>query len=132
LKRLTFLTIMLALIVCGINAQIFEQANVAWIQTDPNGGADPVLCVFGNTIDDIILIDHLLDLDGKEVMYLPEREEIIPFQYYRLEMERLNARFLSVHIVQRRFDEVKIITDYFLVYVIERIGDRYYIIASNF
>jgi hypothetical protein len=117
-----------------MNAQVFEQATVAWIKTDPDGGADPFLCVFGNKIEDVILIDYLLDFDGKKVEYLREREEVFLSQYFTREMERLNVRFLNIHIVQRKLSEVNgkmdVIT-YFFVDIVERVGGKYYIVATN-
>jgi hypothetical protein len=122
------------LFVCSLNAQVKQRATVEWI--DAGGGADYFLCVFGDTVEDVALIDRLLDLRGQEVKYLTEREEVewAPSTPFIEEMKRLNARFLSVHIIQRGFfmedDKVKFVV-YFLVDVIEREGSKYYRVASN-
>jgi hypothetical protein len=133
MKRLTFLTILTILLVCGANAQVHEQATVAWISI-PDVPSDPFLCIFGNTIEDITLIDSMLDLNGKEVRYLRQREESSPNQTFTREFQRLNARFMSVHIVQRRLIEKNGKVDfetYFLVDVYERVSSKYYLVASN-
>ena len=132
MKRLSILIILTALLVSGLNAQVQQQATAAWITTSPE--ADPFLCVFGNTIDDVMLISSFLDLNGKEARYLNQREEYNPHQNIRREMERLNARFLNMHIIQRRVVEKNGqfgIEIFFMVRVFERTGGRYYLIASN-
>ena len=132
MKRLAFFTILSVILTIGTNAQVNNRATIANITVNP--GADPYLCVFGNTINDVTMLDSLLDLNGKEVMYLREKKETFPHQLFISEMERLNARFLSVHTYQRHLVETngKVnIIGYFLVDIIERVGSRYYVIASN-
>jgi hypothetical protein len=116
----------------AINAQVHEQAAVAWISIPEYPAADPLLCVFGNTIEDITLIDYLLDLNGKEVRYLRQREEVNLNPALAREFQRFNAQFMSVHTVQRRWPEGSAaITVYFIVDVYERAGGKYYFVASN-
>ena len=132
LKCLSFLVIMLVLLVCGLNAQqVLEQATVAIIDGG-NPAADPYLCVFGNRTEDVVLLDYHLNLDGKEVALLRERQEQnnLPHIFTR-EMERLNVRFMSIHIYQRRFEGNTLVT-FWHVDIIERVGNRYYLIASNY
>ena len=131
MKKTIFTVILLALSVCGINAQVQQQATIAWISST-NPGADPYLCVFGNTIESVRLIESDLDLDGKEVMFLRNRERVSPDQNFTREMERLNARFMCLYIVQRRFVEgPKLIEHYFIAVLIERAGNIYYEIGGN-
>ncbi len=133
MKRLTFFAALIALLAVTVHAQVLNQASVKLIRLD-NPGADPYLCVFGNTIDDITLIDSFINLDRKEVRYLRQREEVNLHQTFKFEMERTNANYLSIHIIQRRLLETNVGIDievYFLVDVYERIGNRYYFIASN-
>jgi hypothetical protein len=132
MKRLSFVTILTVLLVFSINAQVQQQATVSWISNPEYPGADPCLCVFGNTIEDITLIDYLLDLNGKEIRYLRQREEYSLNQTFAREFQRLNARFISLHIIQRRWPEGNTaITVYFIVEVYERVGNKYYLVAGN-
>ena len=133
MKRLSFLTILTVLLVCAINAQVQQQATMALISLPESPAADPFLCFFGNTIEDIALIDHYVDIDGKEPMFLRQREDVNLNQTFAREFQRLNVRFLSVHTIQRRFsaDRNPPITTYFIVDIYERVGSRYYLVASN-
>ena len=130
MKKTVVSIFFLVMLVCGINAQqVLQQATVAIIEGG-NPGADPFLCVFGNRIEDVTLLDYHLNLDGKEVRYLREREEInLPLVFAR-EMTRLNARFLSIHTYQRRIVGNSLVT-YWIVDIIERVGNKYFIIANN-
>jgi len=130
-KKIIFASCFVFLAV-SLYAQVQAQAIVEWIRDPENPGADEYLCVFGNTIEDVTLIDGELDLNGKEVMYLNQREETSVNKVFRDEWERLNTRFFSLHILQRRltYDE-RIFVHYFIVYVFERAGNKIYIIAST-
>lgn len=134
MKRISFLIFLTVLLVCGVNAQVHEQATVAVISLPDNPGADPYMCVFGNTIVDVTFLDSFLDLNGKEVRYLRQREESNLNQTFVREFQRLNARFMSVYIVQRRMIEKNGKVDfetYFIVRIYEREGSRYYQVAGN-
>ncbi|MDR2597949.1 MAG: hypothetical protein LBC76_11605 [Treponema sp.] len=133
MKRLTFFAALTALLAVTAHAQVLNQASVKLIRLD-NPAADPYLCVFGNTIEDVTLIDRYINLDRKEVMYLRQREEVNLHQTFRSETERSNANYLSIHIIQRRLLETNGGIDievYFLVDVYERVGNRYYFVASS-
>jgi hypothetical protein len=131
MKRLSFLTILLVLLASGMNAQVQRQATVAWISST-NPAADPYLCVFGNSIEDVRLIESDLDLDGKDVLFLRQRERATPDQNFTREMERLNAKFMCIYIVQRRYvGEPKIFEHYFIAVLVERVGNVYYEIGGN-
>ena len=131
MKRLSFLVILLALFTSGMNAQVQQQATIAWISST-NPAADPCLCVFGNSIESVRLIESDLDLDGKEVLFLRQRERASPDPNFTREMERLNARFMCVYFVQRRFvDGPKIIEHYFGAVLFEKVGNVYYEIGGN-
>jgi len=131
MKKIT-ITAVFIFLAASMYAQVQQQAIVAWIVNPDNPGADPYLCVFGNTIDDIILIDYDLDLGGKEVRYLSQREEArLPEIFFR-EWIRLNTRFFSLHIVQRRLvDDERFFVHYYIVRVYEQDGNNAYFIASN-
>jgi hypothetical protein len=131
MKHLSFLVILLVLLASGINAQVQQQATIAWISST-NPGADPYLCVFGNSLEAIRLIESDLDLDGKEVMFLRQRERFTPDPNFTREMERLNAKFMSIYIVQRRFvDGPKMFEHYFIAILIERANNVYYEIGGS-
>jgi len=131
MKRLSILVILTILLAVVANAQVLNQATVQWIEID-NSGAEPFLCVFGNTPEDVTLIDSLVGLDGKEVFSLRERvEQTNLSKIFINEMIRLNVRFLSIHTTQRRFDAEKGIVAYFIVDIIERVGNKYYLVASS-
>jgi hypothetical protein len=133
MKRLSFLAILIILLTVAANAQVQNRATIEWIKLDNPPGADPFLCIFGNSVEDVSLIDYFLDLNGADVMYLSERiEQTTLPQAFINEMIRLNARFLNIHTIQRRIDDKKGIVDYFHVDIIERVGNKYYIIASNY
>jgi len=131
MKKITFAAVLIFL-AASLYAQVQQQATVAWIVNPDSPGADPYLCIFGNTIDDIILIDSDLDLGGKVVRYLSQREEFRLADIFEREWARLNTRFFSVHIVQRRLvDDERIFVHYFMVRVYEKVGNNIYFIASN-
>lgn len=133
MKRLSFLAILTVLLGVGAHSQVLNQATVAWINLD-NPAADPFLCVFANTIENVAFMDWFLDLDGKEVRNLRQREEGDLHQNFKRETERLNVKYISIHIIQRRWIETngKIdIAVYFLVYIYERDGNRYYLVATT-
>lgn len=136
MKRLLMLVALMVLFASGMNAQVIQRATVTWITVNP--GADPYLCVFGNTPEDVQLIDTLLNLGGKELRNVPQREEINLAQNIRREAELLNTRYVSVHIIQRdpnKFDEFMkgnyYLMYYFIVNVYERVNNRYYLVANN-
>jgi len=133
MKRLSILIILTVLLTIVANAQVQERATIQWVKLDNPPGADPFLCIFGNSVEDVSLIDYFLDLNGADVMYLSERIEqtTIP-QAFINEMIRLNVRFLNIHIIQRRIDDKRGVVAYFHVDIIERVGNKYYIIASNY
>lgn len=130
MKHLSFLTILSLVLVFSINAQVMEQATVAWIKTDTGGGADPFLCVFANTPNDVTLLYYVLNVDNKPLRGLNQPQEFDLHEMLAREMTIRNARLLALHIVQRKVGESGIIT-YFHVRVFERIGDKYYLVASN-
>jgi hypothetical protein len=104
---------------------------VEWFSVSPD--ADPFLCVFANTLEDVTLIDSLLNLKGKEVRSLLQREAVDSHPVLR-EMERLNARFMGIHTIQREPVQINGKTDiavYFLVQIVEQTGGRYYLMADN-
>jgi hypothetical protein len=130
MKKKILTMILFVMFVCGLNAQqILEQATVMIIDGG-NPAADPYLCVFGNRTEDVTLLNYHLNLDGKEVQLLREREEANLPQIFTSEMERLNVRFMSVFIYQRRFVDNRIVS-YWLVDIIEKVGNKYYFIADN-
>ena len=133
MKRFSFLAALTLLLAVGANAQVLNQATVAWIKTD-NPAADPFLCVFGNTIENVMFMDWFLDLNGKEVRNLRQREEVDIHQYFKREAERLNAKYISIHIMSRRIVETNNgidLQNFFIVVICERVGNRYYKVASN-
>jgi hypothetical protein len=138
MKRLTFFALLLALLVCGASAQILDQATVEVININPDVN-DPFLCVFGNTIEDVALIFSFSGINdilkGKTVQYLRERQEMPNLHpLFTREMERLRANFLSLHKVSYGFEMVNGNIEgtwYLYVDIIERIGNRYYRVATN-
>jgi hypothetical protein len=133
MKRLLFMAIFFILLVCGINAQVQQQATVAWIKGNIPGAED-FLCVFANSIDDVTLLDYHLNgahlRHGQEARYLGEREEVNLPPFFTREMERLNTRYMSIHTIQRRLGGESFVV-YFIVQIVERVNNRYYIIADN-
>lgn len=125
--------VLLCLFLTGLNAQIQTQANVAWIVINPE--ADPYLCFFGNSPDEVTLMNSVLNLQSKDLQVLPERENANLPQVITREFERLNARFLTIYIIQRELDYEKALRGeniiYFIVDAFERVGDRYYRVATN-
>jgi len=132
LKRLAFFAALTALLAVTAHAQVLNRATVETIIFSQ--AADPYLCVFANTVEDVMLITGLLDLNGKEVRSLRQREEVAPYEIVSREAERLNAKYISIHIIQRKLIETNgkmDIGNYFLVNVLERDGNRYYLVAST-
>lgn len=132
MKRLAFFAALTALLAVTAHAQVLNRATVETIIFSQ--AADPYLCVFANTVEDVMLITGLLDLNGKEVRSLRQREEVAPYEIVSREAERLNAKYISIHIIQRKLIETNgkmDIGNYFLVNVLERDGNRYYLVAST-
>ena len=131
MKRTVFLTILTLSIVIGLNAEVQQRATIAWIALE-HSAAEPF--IFGNTIDDIIMVNHMLDLDGRQVRYLQERVPVTINPAIMREMLRLNARFMSIPIVQWRLVETAAGSDivtFFIVNVYEQAGGRLYRIATS-
>ena len=135
MKKSIFLAFLTFLFLSSLSAQVESQANVAWIITNPNPDADPYLCAFGNSPNDVTLLNSVLNLRGRNLVALNEREEANLPQSITREMERLNARFLAVYIIQRELDYERALRGenivYFIVDAYERVGNRYYRVATN-
>ena len=131
MKRITFLTILLILLVSGISAQVKEWAVVTWIQPE-NPGAEPSLCVFGHSIDDVMLLDGSLNLGGHEVMWMRQRQVFSIYQNIAHEMERLNMKYAVIYTFYRRIvDGPQRIETFFLATIIEKDGNNYYHIGGT-
>jgi hypothetical protein len=128
MKRPYLFTLLMFLFVSGIYAQVREQATIAWISV-PGSSAEPFLCVFGNTPQDVILIDGMLNLK-QEVQTLTQRVEANPAEIFKQQMERLNVRLLNIHVIQRAAVEGTIVR-HFLVFIYERVDGKYYLVATN-
>jgi hypothetical protein len=66
----------------------------------PSSGADPFLCLFANTVEDIALIDSELYIK-QEVRYLRQKEETDLSQIFKQKMEKTKCTVYKYSYSQR-------------------------------
>jgi len=118
----------------SIYSQSQNGVTILEIDVPNNPAADPNLCAFGNSVEDVTLknIEFV-----REVLFVREGISVSDADSYlnpaiRREWEQLKTRYVSVHIVQRYLtNDERIIAVHFLVEIYERKGNNYYLVATN-